>query len=498
MAQLVRFIDRPGGTVLLDVSPGTLATGVVVGDPGVQAPPPPVERVVSGSPTNEGGVVTLQPVGMRTVTVPLAYTGGLDGTPAMQARRDAVQALMRVLTREEVWLELRPDGLAESRYLHCYRSSDPDLVAKLQGLGQRWAEAVVKMPADPYAYGPQDTSLPLVSCVNSADLRALIPGASIKGEAPAPLICQFTHPGAGGSLEQFSVWVSSHHAGTNGANAKVLYDLTAAGGTLPGASTRATAVDTDSIGGSYIAWRNVPVGSPYLVSSFSMVGPAGGSIDGKGTYRAFAVLRQDSNAPASTTERWRIALRILNTSFGGTFGETEIASGDAYVRTGTTIDRIVDLGLIDVPFAGRDTAIGFEAPRAIAATSIRVYATCLDSGGVAQAATDLGFDAIVLLPADDSLALVQYVSAPTARQYYLDPHSGTVEVRDNNNLNVAHQPFVGYSGGAPYVTPGVDTSIALIRANGGFTDNLQSDTGGGATLNGSFVATYWPRYLSVT
>lgn len=493
MAQIVKFLDRIGGTVLLDMSPGTLATGVVVGDPGVQAPPPPVERVVSSTPLAEGGIVSLQPVGMRTVILPLSYTGGIAGSAsAIQARRDAVQALMRVLTREDVWLELRPDQLTESRYLHCYRSSDPDLITKLQGMGDRWAEAVVKLPADPYAYGPKET-LGLLSTTNGGDLRTTILGSTIKGEAASPLVCQFTHPGGGGALEQYSVWISSHHPG---AYAKCLYDLVAAGGTPPGGSTRTVVTDSNAIGGSYLQWNNVPVGSPFMVSAFPMTGTAGGAITGKGTYRAFAILDPGSIEPASATERWRIALRILNTSFGSTFGETEIASGDAYVRTGTVIDRVVDLGLIDVPFAGRDTAIGLDAPANIAAATLRVYATCIDNGGQTQANTDLGFDCIVLLPADDSLALVQYVSAPTARQYYLDPYSGTVEVRDAGNLNVAHQPFVGYSGGAPYVTPGVDTSLAMLGAQGGFTDKL-SVAGAGGRLNASMVADYWPRYLAV-
>lgn len=497
MAQIVKFLDAIGGNVLLDVSPGTLATGVVIGAGGVQAPPPPMERVVSSTPLAEGGLVSMQPVGLRTVTVPLSYTGGTPGATAMQARRDAAQALMRVLGREDVWLELRPDGLPESRYLHCYRSADPDLTAKLEGLGERWVEAVVKLPADPYAYGPKETALGTVSTTVAGDLRATITGSSVKGDSPAPLVCKFSHPGGGGGAEQFSIWLSSHHAGTGGAHAKVLYDLTAAGGTLPGTSTRNTKVDASAVGGSSIVWDNVTPGQTYRVSEFTMTGPAGGAITGRGTYRAFAIINDGNGGGVAAYERWRISLRVLNDGFGS--GETEIASGEAVPRAGGTtsqnIDKVVDLGLVDIPFAGRDTAVGLDAPASIAAATIRVYATCVDNGGGLVANTDMGFDAIVLLPADDSLALVQYVTAPTARDYYLDPFSGGIEVRDNSNLNVAAQPFVNYSGGAPYVVPGVDTSIAMLSAVGGYTAVIGGNDG--YLLPQSFSAIYWPRYLVV-
>lgn len=491
MAQIVRFTDRPGGTVLLDVSPSTAGTNVQVGQGGVQAPPPPVNRVVSSNPMQEGGVVTLQPAGMREVTLPLAYTGGLpDTTAAQQARRNAVQALMRVLTMDDVWLELRPDNLSESRYLHCYRSSDPDLVARLDGLGDRWAELTVKLPADPYALGPKE-SLGLISTSTSTDMRALIAGSSVKGEAPAPLVCQWTHPGGQPILEQFSVWVSSH---TPGAFAAVVYPLSAAGGTLPGSSTRTTVANSNAIGGSVIRWGNVPRNQEYQVSSFTITGPSGGAIVDRGTYRAFALLKPGATDQVSNVERWRISLRIANSLFAGQ-GDTEIAVGDASVRAGSKLDLVVDLGLVDIPFAGRSTAIGYDAPTAITSAAVKVFANCLDGGGASQAATDLDFDAIVLLPADDTLALVQYLSSTSARNFTLDPINGVMQVRDNLGLNIAHQPFISYSGGGPVVVPGQDVSIAMLGATGGFADPLRADTL--SALASSFTATYWPRYLAV-
>jgi hypothetical protein len=466
VAQIVKFLDRIGGTVLLDMSPGS--AGVVVGDGGVQAPPPPVERVVSSNPSMEGGLVTLQPSGMRTVTIPLAYTGGVANTSAaIQARRDAVQALMRVLTREDVWLELRSDTLTESRYLHCYRSADPDLLTHLEGLGAHWAEAVVKLSADPYAYGPKE-SLGTITSTPANDLRTTIVGSTIKGEAPAPLILGFTHPGGGGSLEQFSVWLSSHKPG---AYAKCIYDLSTAGGTLPGGSTRTGVSDANALGTSYFQWNNVPVGSAGHIASFNMTGPTGGNIAGKGTYRAFAILEPGAlSPPANSTERWRIDLRVGNSGFSGLpLGETILCSGDAYVRGTAGLDRVVDMGLLDMPTFGRDVAVGLDAPATIAQQAIKVYATCINNGGATQANTDLGFDAIVLLPADDALALVQYVSDTTARTYYLDP----------------------------FVTPGVDTSLAIMGALGGFTDPITPAPGSTVRLGASCTADYWPRYLSV-
>ena len=74
MAQLLRFVDRPGGTVLLDVSPGT--GGVEVGDGGATFPPPPVARTVNANPVRDGGVVSSAPYGLRTCKLPLVYTPG--------------------------------------------------------------------------------------------------------------------------------------------------------------------------------------------------------------------------------------------------------------------------------------------------------------------------------------------------------------------------------------------------------------------------------------
>lgn len=486
MTQLVRFVDRPGGTVLMDVSP--LTVGVQVGSPGLEAPPPPVRRTVSDNPAVDGGTISAAPYGLRTVKLPLVYTAGVIATPQAQRRTD-VTALMRLLNQERIWLEVRPDGISESRYLWLYRP-DTETLTKLQGLGDKWAEVTCTFLADPFALGPKE-SLGTLSTTVAGDLQTTITGSTIKGDAAAPLIVTATSAGggAGGAgPKPVTLFIASK---VGGAAHDCLLDVAPFSvGTLPGASTNTTVVDATAVGGSVRRWANVSAGQEWVAATGALFTTPGGGNDAKlaGSYRVFAIVRGGATDTDGNT--WEAELRLV-TPAGWSFQSTETKLGRvaAWVSNSTsTPDMVVDLGVVEFPFGGRPLAPSFDAAAALAPAQLKLYLR-----HPLGTTDDLDVDALLWLPADDTFMAMQYADGGTARTFTADPYTGRVVVQQAG-VAVSDAARVQYQGAPPNVVPGVDVTLCAANVNGGLGKGTAATV---TSLPATFTAAYWPRYLTV-
>lgn len=483
MTQIIKFVDRVGGSTLLDISPGS--SGVQVGDTSQSFPPPPIARSVAANPAQDGGSVPSALYGLRTVTLPLVYSAGVGGTPAA-LRRTQVQALMRVLQREDVWLEVRPDGGTESRWLHCYRSSDPTLTARL--LGTAWAELTVTILADPFAYGPKE-SLGTLSTNVAGDLKTPVLAANVKGDVDAPLMVTWTP--ANDSLWR-TLWIASG-AGHTAGSIRCVSDLTGAGGTLPAGTTRATVATSIAVGGTYIEWQSVDPGQTYeICTQVVFTNGSGGSGPAPGTYRVF-LLTVNGPTFIPPEEQWRA--RLLHNLLDATFNPTKVVVSDvaiAHPSPGVQVTTFNDLGLVDIPFAARPVAAGFDAATAVSDLTLTVELTML----AGNAASEFGVDAIIAIPADTSILALMAWSNVAGRKFIADPESGQVLTRSSADVNVPDMALTRMVGQCPIVSPINDTMLYAFCSVGP-TSSSPSNAYLAAMLPASFDAAYWPRYLTV-
>lgn len=479
MTYILRYVDRPGGTVLLDL---TTATAFQVGEGGLDASPPPVNRSVSQNPVRDGGSVSAAPYGLRTIKLPLVYTPGLVAAATADTNRKAsLTALMRVLQRPRVWLEVQTPNATESRFLYCYRA-DAGVLAAVRGLGSTWAEVMVEQLADPFAYGPKESLGTLTTSV-AGDLKTTITGSTIKGDVPAPLIISASTT----DTNVRTLWAATKPGG--GAH-KCLVDLNQAGGTLPGSSTRTTTATANSVGGDVVRWANVAVGNEYRVNEGALFTTPGGGNDAKlaGSYRVLMVIR--IGAAQNSGETWEFSLRsMLPSSWTWTTGEVLI--GRKVVQTtdaSANQDLLVDLGVVEFPFGGRPLAAGFDAPVAVSPATLRTYVKYT----AGAAAADIDIDALIFLPADSSLMTMSYAApTATARTFTADPHSGQVVVTQSSAV-VPDAARVSFTGQTPVVVPGTDVDLYAFNASGGLGQNSSATTN---IMPVSIDCSYWPCYL---
>jgi hypothetical protein len=476
----IKLYDRPGGTLLLDLTPNTSNAMQCVD---VIAPPPPLNRKTGDSPTTDGGVVSSQTYGLRTVTLRMADTAGMLSFP-QGVRRNAITALLRVLQRDEFWIELVSSAFAEARYLHCYRASDPELEAKLSGLGDRFAELDVQLLADPFAFGPEE-SLGTLTFTEANRMKVTVAAASVKGDVPAPLQVEVTSAAEGWPR---SLYVATRRGG--GVHSTIV-DLTNAGSTLPSGTTRTAEVGGTYIGGGAIGWNGATSGQRYYATFAQVVSnAAAANTKLRGTYRVFMSC---SVSVFTVGDVWDVEIRLPIPASWLTFSPTDVPLG----RVGTTAalnsqgpEGFIDLGLIDVPYGGRLPEPLLEAPLSVAALSARIYLTArtmVSTGSII-------IDALVVLPADDEFMVLQYADNGTARVFTVDPLSGTVTVKQAGvaSSDVAR---VNYQGAPPMVCPHVDVDIYSVDVVGGIGVPTAGLNAG--DLTNSWNASYWPRYLTV-
>lgn len=497
MAQSVKFVDRPGGTVLLDVSAGA-ASGIRLGEGGVFAPPPPLLRQVAQSPVQDGGLVTAAPFGMRTVTLALVYTAGVRATTALEqaARRTAVTTLMRVLQRERFWLEVIADGATEARYLYCYRTTDDKTMARLEGLGAGWLETSLDILADPFAYGPKET-LAALSHTTANDFKQTIAGSGIKGDVPAPCIMSHAADVTAGGYGK-TVWVASK---VGGATHKAIVEFSAlTNGTAPTNTTFTAASATDAtkhIGGTADKW-DLSLGTSTIPTRM-LVGeglilttPSGAAAAFHGQYRVFGLFPDGGSDEGF--DSWTYELRIVAANGAELLVSSVTTSRDG---SGSNVSRnynVIDFGVIEVPFGGRAVAPGFDGPGTTSPATFRVYAS-----QVARGTPGLGvvryFDAFAVLPADDTMMQLQYANGTAGRTIIVDPHSATVMVQASG-VNVGDVTRTTYQGSVPYVVPGVDVDVFAFKHAGG-VGTMAPMINAAADYPFTWTPSYWPRYLTV-
>jgi hypothetical protein len=109
--------------------------------------------------------------------------------------------------------------------------------------------------------------------------------------------------------------------------------------------------------------------------------------------------------------------------------------------------------------------------------------------------TFVGFNAIILVPADETLLILQTMT-PSAggRSFTLDPFSGQLvsQVISTSRI-VPDQVRAAYVGAPPILTPGQDCNLVAFQTVGTVEPPVTSATSAPV----SFDLAFWPRYLTV-
>jgi hypothetical protein len=204
-----------------------------------------------------------------------------------------------------------------------------------------------------------------------------------------------------------------------------------------------------------------------LVERASISGFPTTSSDSRGRYRAFARIRRSSATGAMTMQ--------LSTSQNGI-----VIAGPVVTLPLTTTIRWVDLGYFSVPFGYDPVDDGAGVVLGVASQRWAI------SAARASGTSTLDFDALMLMPADDSTLTVywgdtgsgapaDYVVSSAKRQVFSRDGSGNVQSR-----------MVEVSGcGYPMVSPGVTNRVYVMLSFG--AQDSKTDT---LTIIGS----YFPRY----
>lgn len=201
--------------------------------------------------------------------------------------------------------------------------------------------------------------------------------------------------------------------------------------------------------------------------------PAAPSVDNRGTYRAFLRCRKNTAGPSTV-------LVALGASLSG------VAVNSGTVEVTNTVLRWVDLGLIQIPIGADPSTDGYSGTQLpVAGMDWRIY------GQLGSGSATLDLDALVLIPADDRLALIKWPDASTATSFICDGARSQVYAVGANGEVQGVQP-IELAGALPIVTPSQDTRLVWMQDVG--QTSISSDS---KTATTTVTPYYWPRYLYV-
>lgn len=202
--------------------------------------------------------------------------------------------------------------------------------------------------------------------------------------------------------------------------------------------------------------------------------PAAPSVDVRGTYRVFVRTRK---GVAGDTIRLR-----LSANTGGTY----TVLGDwATLPTDTTV-RWIDLGLLQLPL-GADPAVDGYSGASLGVVGVNFAV----AGERTSGASYVDLDCVLLLPADDRLALIKWPEDAGPVSLIVDAAASQI-YGVNAAGQVASTAPAELSGGLPLVSPGQDTRI-FFALDVGATSLVGDDK----TETTVITPYYWPRYLYV-
>jgi hypothetical protein len=451
MVTTLQFVDSISASAGVRLDLNVLGEQMLAN--GFDLSPPPLRRFESESSMRDGSVPVGSVYGNRTVTLPLHLLGALsaDGLASLES------ALMRELDRPTNFLRWKRDGASTTKYLATYRAEGRRPGQRLTDYLASWE---LDIPAFPFALGLL-TTLSSVT-VNNDPAHATNPMLydlpTILGDAATPL--HISAP----FLRKAVLATRSR-----GTPANVPFVLQAESMTAGTDTTITGSGDPLSSGGGYA--RVSYATNPAMVTRLTKTAfPTSAGVDARGTYLVYARIRRTGIAEGKAA--------LVGGKYGGSADDTvTLPLGSGY--------QWVPLGLVEIPGVDSPTATldGTSIPVAGRLVQLQMQRT--------SASGDHDVDVLLFVPADESLAIVNFYKAypevvfdgPNDKCYGLDA-AGAVMQPDLLTERVE------YEGGLPLAVPGATNRLYLLRNVTTATADLLTDTT-------ALDISYYPRYLSV-
>lgn len=467
------FVDSVAAspTVRLNLSSGAATDPWELLADGTRFDPPPLRRSIPSSLLADGAAPASAAYDNRVIALRLrlqSYSDYMEADPAATL----LQPLMRELDRPTNLLKLQA-GTTAPVFFRTYRSG-PDAI----DFNPLSREATMSILAEPFALGLEET---LSGVVVTNDPAAGANGlfldiTSPKGDVETPLFLTVSNGVVGTGRRRSAIAV--RRRGTPSATPLFLQaeSMTlAANVTLPGADA------TMSGSGSNYA-RISYTGTTALTQRLSTATrfPSTASTDARGTYRAFARVRQNTGADVHTMRlRW-----------GGADVQITNATVTLPVDTGPSAPtrKLIDLGLIQIP-AGFDPVERGMSGVELATEGVFL---AIDAGRTSGSGT-LDVDYLMLLPVDDRAMFVDWPASATVTDFVVEGGPSPSVYARNASAQVTSTQASEVAGTGLYLTPGITNRVFFHRDVG--TGTSVAGAGDSVTATTTLTPSYYPRYI---
>lgn len=438
---------------------------------GTRFDPPPLRRAIPQSLLADGAAPASAAYDNRVIVLRLQlHDRGTQMDPDPAATQ--LQLLMRELDRPTNILKLQA-GTTAPVFFRTYRSG-PDAID--------WdpvnREATVSVLAEPFALGLEET---LSAAVVTNDPAAGSNGlffdiSSPKGDVETPLFLTLSSGVVGTGRRRSAL--SVRRRGTPSATPLFLQAESmalAAAVTLPGADATMSGAGSNYARISYS-------GTTALVQRLSTTTrfPSSASVDARGTYRAFARVRQNTAADIHTMRLRHGGADVQVTNSTVTLPQD--------LGPGAPTRKMIDLGKVQIPTGYDPVERGMSG---VALATEGVY-LALDAGRTSGSGT-LDVDYLMLLPIDDKAMFVDWPENATVTDFVLEGGPAPSAYARNASAQITSTQAVQIAGTGLMITPGVTNRIFFHRDVG--TGTAATGSGDSVTATTTLTPSYYPRYV---
>jgi hypothetical protein len=459
MASSLKFVDSIASspTTRLDLNDRT--TWRLHTD-GTRFPPPPLDQAVASTLLADGAVIPASAYGLRTIQLMLSVNAASADAAATQ-----LQTFYRELNRPGNFLQWQQET-TNPVFFRTFRTSVDEVrdLGKIDGTRKLLSVAFL---AEPFAYGLLET--PVSGVTVSTDPAAgsngcFVDVTGVKGDVESPATILW--PSSAVNLARHTMF-AVRRRGTPASAPFVLQAEAMTQGT--DTTTQANDANFSGSGNNY-SRCTFATATMQTRLSVTTVGTSG--VDLRGTYRVLLRYRKNTSSDAINLQlRWGDA----------SVGDTLLIENDVYSTAGTGLIVTADLGLITIP-TGFDPVSDTSGAELLVSNALKFQ---LRAERVSGAGT-IDFDVMLLVPADDRLAILNWTRA--AADFILDARDSSAHARDGSNqvLSAKAPPIVG---GFPMLSPNQTNRIYMLRV-------VSADQSWTLTTYAVSVS-YHPRYLTV-
>lgn len=463
MASSLKFVDSivSSPTTRLDLNDKTTWRLHIEG---TEFPPPPLDRAIAFTLLADGGVIPAAAYGLRKLRLRLSVDGASADATATQ-----LQTFYRELDRPFNFLRWEQET-TNPVFFRTFRTS----ADSVQEFGQADGSEkllTVEILAEPFAYGLRED--PVVDAVVSADPAAVSNGCfvdvtGVKGDVETPALIQW--PSSAIANDRETVFAVRRRGTPSG-----LPFLFQAEAMTQGTDTTTQPNDANfsGAGNNYSRCTFATDATMQTRLQLTDLGTAG--VDLRGKYRVF--LRYRKNTPGDEIN--------LQLDWGDPVGWLSV-SNDVVASADSVELTTADLGLIDIP-GGLDPVSDNDGAELDVSDSFLLQLQAERASGSGS----IDFDFLLLVPADDRFAIVQWNddSSSGSDHWILDANGTMSHARDASD-RVITSAAPSIAGGFPMLSPGQANRIYMVRSV------RPTDIWALTTVSPVSVS-YMPRYLSV-